>query len=640
MSEVMDMDMEDIRELLSGISDIDGDDDCIDDIDIKEFDFNDVVMNDIPPAGALMGSTLSPDSVAGHPMSGEDEERCDDAYSDTDASDLDIAVKIPSLSGTQTVKGENYTQSDTIIEMAMQQAIEALKARKDAPCYKMFMDCTDPNELVSVLFTLPGAKDKRYTVKKTYIKCFEIFPWFHLPSDTKRFRQNISQSGDMANIMQALKYFWTEDFSDENFNDLNRCFRNIMKKGEKVKFLTSIRDARVVMVSCMSSNTTNQSLESVQEVVADHGRRLDSVEGRLNDIEDGASAFENSSKRPRRGGDRAQFMRVRPRCRENMQCWCTPGRVFGIYTDGIGPLLPSSTTFRRHQLSGVVVYSTCPDIIEDHVDPNISDDYVPVVMVGKASVVLDNPKDYVTLLQNCDSTFDVYVNEKGKVRLKRPNLPLKCGEVRFGRVEANSNICFDENGLPWFQGVKGGVSVTVESSGSEMDIQRRRNGKIPPSLKTVMSTAIGKKAIHRLEGKISSKADRRAVNADMPESLRSISDNSDSEMDVLKSELDNICISVNEDGTHSVSFTSGHLGMTFRYDMGTKCIHVGTVLPDMQAEVGGVRAGDIVLAIGSKKGLKGKVSHRAEFQEYLNVMKCEDRPLKMTFQVPSEVLVS
>ena len=85
--------------------------------------------------------------------------------------------------------------------------------------------------------------------------------------------------------------------------------------------------------------------------------------------------------------------------------------------------------------------------------------------VGKASVVLDNPKDYVTLLQNCDSTFDVYVNEKGKVRLKRPNLPLKCGEVRFGRVEANSNICFDENGLPWFQGVRGGVSVTIQSTG-------------------------------------------------------------------------------------------------------------------------------------------------------------------------------
>jgi len=634
------MDMEDIRELLSGISDIDGDDDCIDDIDIKEFDFNDVVMNDIPPAGALMGSTLSPDSVAGHPMSGEDEERCDDAYSDTDASDLDIAVKIPSLSGTQTVKGENYTQSDTIIEMAMQQAIEALKARKDAPCYKMFMDCTDPNELVSVLFTLPGAKDKRYTVKKTYIKCFEIFPWFHLPSDTKRFRQNISQSGDMANIMQALKYFWTEDFSDENFNDLNRCFRNIMKKGEKVKFLTSIRDARVVMVSCMSSNTTNQSLESVQEVVADHGRRLDSVEGRLNDIEDGASAFENSSKRPRRGGDRAQFMRVRPRCRENMQCWCTPGRVFGIYTDGIGPLLPSSTTFRRHQLSGVVVYSTCPDIIEDHVDPNISDDYVPVVMVGKASVVLDNPKDYVTLLQNCDSAFDVYVNERGKVRLKRLNSQWKCGEVRFGRVEADSNTCFDENGLPWFQGVKGGVSVTVESSGSEMDIQRRCNGKIPLFLKTVMSTVIGKKAVHRLEGKPSSKSKRRSANADMPRSLLSISGNTDAEMDLLKSELDNIYLSVNEDGTRSVSFVPGHLGMTFRYDVDSKCIHVGKVLPDMQAEVGGVRAGDIVLAIGSKKGLKGKVSHRAEFQEYLNVMKSEDRPLKMTFQMPAEVLVS
>jgi len=332
-------------------------------------------MDDIACPGEVCDmdiGALSPGSVADRLMSGDDEDPHDGADDNT-------SVMISSLNDTQTVSEGSDTKSAPDIDEAIQKAMEKLKTRKNTPPYNKFKDCDDLKKLKKDLFTLPCYSDKsRYIVKEGHIECFAIFPWFHLsPSSNGRFRQSISESGRVDKIMQAMKYFWTEDFSDENYKDLENYFRSIMKDAKKIKPLTSISDAWVAM---MSLKTTNR-MESIQQTVDEHGKRLDNFEERLAGVE-GEPSNETSSKRPRRGGDRAQYMSIRPRCRENMQSWCTPGRVFGIYGDGIGPLLSASATFKRHQLSGVVVYSILPDIMEDDVDPTSGDYYVPVVMVG------------------------------------------------------------------------------------------------------------------------------------------------------------------------------------------------------------------------------------------------------------------
>lgn len=84
------------------------------------------------------------------------------------------------------------------------------------------------------------------------------------------------------------------------------------------------------------------------------------------------------SKRPRQGGDRACYFPIRSCDFESRAKWCIPGGVFGLYSDGVGRLLPLGMGSRQ----SIVVYSTDPDTLEPHPEPDNPDHYVPIVMVS------------------------------------------------------------------------------------------------------------------------------------------------------------------------------------------------------------------------------------------------------------------
>lgn len=94
------------------------------------------------------------------------------------------------------------------------------------------------------------------------------------------------------------------------------------------------------------------------------------------EIED-STTVQQDGKRKRKGGDRAAWYRIRDDDYPTRHLWCVPGGVFGWYADGVGPLLPNEIRPRR----SVVVYSTDPDTVEAHPNPDEGDHYVRIVMV-------------------------------------------------------------------------------------------------------------------------------------------------------------------------------------------------------------------------------------------------------------------
>ena len=100
-------------------------------------------------------------------------------------------------------------------------------------------------------------------------------------------------------------------------------------------------------------------------------RRVDELETFLSTTE------QPCAKRCRVGGDRSCFFPIRKVDMASRGEWCFPGGVFGLYSDGVGRLLPVEACPRR----SIVVYSTDPDTEEAHPNPSQPNSYVRVVMV-------------------------------------------------------------------------------------------------------------------------------------------------------------------------------------------------------------------------------------------------------------------
>jgi hypothetical protein len=100
--------------------------------------------------------------------------------------------------------------------------------------------------------------------------------------------------------------------------------------------------------------------------------RIDLHETKLTGIE-----TDIHSLKVRAGGDRAGWLRIRSDDLPTRDRWCIEGGVFGLYADGVGPLVRCDVRRKK----SVVVYSTDPDTVEDHPNPSDPDSYVRVVMV-------------------------------------------------------------------------------------------------------------------------------------------------------------------------------------------------------------------------------------------------------------------
>lgn len=117
------------------------------------------------------------------------------------------------------------------------------------------------------------------------------------------------------------------------------------------------------------------------ECSSDLGKRVEDLEDRVDTLE---GTLENNytylpnGKRARRGGDRAQWMRIKAKYVSTRQKWCKPGAVMGVYPRGLGPIHNRASI---HKILSVVVYSTDPDTIEALPKEGLQHEYAPVVMV-------------------------------------------------------------------------------------------------------------------------------------------------------------------------------------------------------------------------------------------------------------------
>jgi hypothetical protein len=175
------------------------------------------------------------------------------------------------------------------------------------------------------------------------------------------------------------------------------------------------------------------------------------------------------------GGDRAGWLRIRPDDLPTRAQWCIEGGVFGLYADGVGPLVRCDVRRKR----SVVVYSTDPDTVEAHPNPDDPDSYVRIVMVG---LTLDSFLTHHLSLSLClclslqvgeapvklcprayekykslGANVELFVNYKGKVHCRSLRITdNSTHRIAFGTADAFTNHTpVDSEGYPCFQGTRG-----------------------------------------------------------------------------------------------------------------------------------------------------------------------------------------
>jgi hypothetical protein len=159
--------------------------------------------------------------------------------------------------------------------------------------------------------------------------------------------------------------------------------------------------------------------------------------------------LEERGKKRVRGGDRAGWLRIRDEDLPTREEWCIEGGVFGLYSDGVGRIVPQHIRPRR----SVVVYSTDPDTVEEHPDPTHPDNFVRIVLVGEAPIKL-RENEYQKL-KRLRCMVDVYVNHMGEVCIRSFDQDPAPGGMVFATTDWSQNYEQDEEGYPIFQGVRG-----------------------------------------------------------------------------------------------------------------------------------------------------------------------------------------
>jgi hypothetical protein len=252
-----------------------------------------------------------------------------------------------------------------------------------------------------------GVKAARYSAKKSALNYLIIFPWFRF--DT-RYRQtlklNPAEGPTIGTVVDAINYFLSrESYSQPELNflsayyrdhgcpELSHCFTSIIEL--KLAFQQEFPEnpalppppplAPPPPPADLTDQMNRLQIRTVENENEIH--RLDQnqqwIIGRINQISAPSSPAspaspEMNSKRRRtdsdQRGDRATYYRIRKADQKTKNRWYLPGGVFGLYSDGVGPLRPVG----RCRL---VVYSILPDTEEPHPDLAHPEKYARVVMV-------------------------------------------------------------------------------------------------------------------------------------------------------------------------------------------------------------------------------------------------------------------
>jgi hypothetical protein len=215
----------------------------------------------------------------------------------------------------------------------------------------------------------------RYCVKGNFLCYLQIFPWFH--ALLEKFRQTLktcsSQGPTIERVLEAINYFYQrrgEDYTEAELQFLGDHFQR-MKIPIPSVCLSTIIDVYMEFKRFRGLHDR----ESADAVTPDQFRQL---EIRVGILEGMVNSDSQPGTKRGRGGDRACWYPIRPCDLESCSEWCVSGGVFGLYSDGVGRLLPIDAVPVRRS---IVVYSTDPDTVEAHPAP-AKPNHVLVVMVG------------------------------------------------------------------------------------------------------------------------------------------------------------------------------------------------------------------------------------------------------------------
>jgi hypothetical protein len=322
------------------------------------------------------------------------------------------------------------------------------------------------------------------------VVAFHIFPWFqyqfiHFSLD--RIRETLENQQKVDQIVEAMNFFWSRNYDDMDLLQLHQIYIQMENERDKKKNAVSrildvyrifkqYCDEMSIILNMKSSATPPppSAPRSAPKIPTSHIDPLKSLDERVGNLENYVGINDHISpgpKRPRVGGDRACWWKIRKADYRSRVEWCTPGSVFGLYSDGVGPLRPKRSLSTWVQ---VVVYSAAPDTEEEHPNPQQYDRYVLVVMVscpfvfhsppssdpnsitqiGEAPVLLRS--NQIEKLKRLQSICHLYVNKEGEVNVRSIDKGPPTGGVVFGTTQWNENAPRDSvDGYPMFQGVRG-----------------------------------------------------------------------------------------------------------------------------------------------------------------------------------------
>jgi hypothetical protein len=227
----------------------------------------------------------------------------------------------------------------------------------------------------------------RYEIKKSSLHFFQkYFPQFHAqstdPKESLRFRQTLSSPNGptIHDIIEAANFFLERlgKYSEDEIRFLINYYNEI-----GVSVLLSTCLTTILAVHIAFNNEFR--FRSFSQTITMHGRAISNLNQRVTTLEQEQNRERQGAEQeePQKGKDRACYLKIRPCDLATRKKWCVPGGVFGLYSDGVGKLLPlKSGAYRR----SVYVYSVDPDILEAHPDPEHPELYVPVVMVSLPSL--------------------------------------------------------------------------------------------------------------------------------------------------------------------------------------------------------------------------------------------------------------
>jgi hypothetical protein len=275
----------------------------------------------------------------------------------------------------------------------------------------------------------------RCRIGKRDVIPYQIFPWFQyqlIRFKLDRIRETLDNQQKVDQIVEAMNYFWSRNYDEMELLQLKQIYLQMENEREKKKNVVSrvLEVYRIFKLYCDEIWESGKLSESIVSPLSSpqhptpHIDPLASLNERVTNLESYVGINDQispGSKRVRVGGDRASWYPIRKADYSSRARWCTPGSVFGLYADGVGPLRSkknSSLTWTQ-----IVVYSTAPDTEEEHPNPKQPDRYVLIVMVGSRSPLPSPPLPLSHCLSDRRSSSSIETKSNREVEETALHLP-------------------------------------------------------------------------------------------------------------------------------------------------------------------------------------------------------------------------